>query len=113
MNRDSRSCSLNWIAALRGIICVMAVSMLVLEVDAQPGAIERHPVQSTVLASVGYDAAKRLLEIEFRSGSIYRYLEVPGEIHRRLLAADSKGNFFGANIRDKFRCERVKSKTAK
>lgn len=113
MNTDSRSCVLNWMVALRRIICVVIVSLLVVRLDAQPGEIERRPVQSTVLAAVGYDAAKRLLEIEFHSGAIYRYLEVPEEMHRRLLAADSKGHFFGANIRDKFRCERVKSRTAK
>ena len=48
------------------------------------------------------------MEIEFHSGAIYRYLGVPEDVFRRLLAAESKGRFFGANIRDKFRSERVK-----
>jgi len=113
MSSVSRFWRLNRPAALRGMLGVILVALLIARLDAQQGVIERQPVQSTVLAAVGYDAAKRLLEIEFHSGAIYRYLEVPAEIHRRLLAAESKGHFFGANIRDKFRCERVKARTAR
>jgi hypothetical protein len=113
MNSVSRFCGLNRPAVLRGIFGVILVALLAVRLDAQQGAIERQPVQSTVLAAVGYDAAKRFLEIEFHSGAIYRYLEVPEEIYRRLLAAESKGHFFGANIRDKFRCELVKPRIAK
>ena len=87
--------------------------LLVSRLSGQQSGIERKPVESSVLAAVGYDVGKRLLEIEFRSGAIYRYLEVPEEIHRRLLAAESKGRFFGAAIRDKFRSERVTARTAK
>ncbi len=54
-----------------------------------------------------------MLEIEFRSGAIYRYLDVPEDIFRSLLAAASKGNYFGKSIRDKFRCERMKPRTAR
>lgn len=79
----------------------------------QREAINRQRVDSSAIAAVGYDAAARVLEIEFRSGAIYRYLDVPEEIHRRLLAAGSKGGFFGKNIRDKFRSERVRSRTTK
>ncbi len=73
---------------------VILVSLLALQLHAEAGEIERQPVQSTVLASVGYHPAKRLLEIEFHSGAIYRYLGVPEEIHRRLLAAGVEGTFF-------------------
>jgi hypothetical protein len=113
MNSVSRFLGLNRPAVLRGMLGVILVALLVVQLDAQQGAIERQPVQSTVLAAVGYDAARQFLEIEFHSGAIYRYLEVPEEIHRRLLAAESKGQFFSANIRNKFRSELVKQRTAK
>ena len=113
MNSVWRFRRLNRPAGLRRILGSILVFLLALRLDAQPGEIERQPVQSTVLASVGYHPAKRLLEIEFRSGAIYRYLGVPEEIHRRLLAAESKGHFFGTAIRDKFRCELVKPRTDK
>ena len=80
---------------------------------AAEGEIKLQPLESSVLESAGYDAKTRVLEIAFHSGAIYRYLEVPEEIFRRLLAAESKGRFFSAAIRDKFRSERVKPRNAK
>ena len=79
---------------------------------AEPGLIERRPVESSNLAAVGYDARRRLLEIEFRSGGIYRYFEVPAEVHGQLLAAESKGRFFAKHIRDRFRFERVNARAS-
>ena len=113
MDRNSRISRLNRRSALARILSALFLPSLIAPLAAQQSAIQRKPVESSVLAAVGYDAGKRLLEIEFHSGAIYRYLEVPEEIHRRLLAAESKGHFFGANIRDKFRSERVKNRTAK
>ena len=113
MNSASRFRRIHRRAALRRILGAFFLAPLVVRLDAQQDEIKRKPVQSSVLAAVGYDAERRLLEIEFRSGAIYRYLEVPEEIHKRLLAAESKGHFFGAAIRDKFRNERVKPRTAK
>lgn len=80
---------------------------------AQSDEIKREPVESSVLASAGYDAKLRVLELEFHSGAIYRYLDVPEDIFRSLIAAESKGQFFSASIRNKFRSERVKPKAAK
>ena len=113
MDSHSRIFRLTRRAALAWIFGALFIATLAVPLAAQQPEIKRKPVESSVLAAVGYDAGKRLLEIEFHSGAIYRYLEVPEEIHRRLLAAESKGHFFGANIRDKFRCERVKNRTAK
>ena len=113
MKNLARVCGIARRAALRRIFGALFLALPVARLAAQQGAIVRQPVESSVLAAVGYDAGKRLLEIEFHSGAIYRYLEVPDEIHRRLLAAESKGHFFGTNIRDKFRSERVKARTAK
>ena len=51
-------------------------------------------VDSSSIASIGYDAAKRELEIEFReSGDVYRYFDVPREEYAAFLAADSKGTY--------------------
>ena len=111
--RSDCICRLSRRAALARIAGALFFLPLIARLAAQQSVIERHPVESSVLAAVGYDAGKRLLEIEFHSGAIYRYLEVPEEIHSRLLAAESKGHFFGANIRDKFRSERVKARAGK
>jgi hypothetical protein len=68
-------------------------------------------VDSTSLASVGYDAASQTLEIEFRTGALYRYLAVPAEVHRALMSAESKGRYFSQHIRDRYRFQRVPTRT--
>lgn len=55
--------------------------------------MRRKPVDSSSLASVGYEAATRTLEVEFRSGWIYRYHEVGADMFERLMKAESKGRF--------------------
>ncbi len=113
MEKPARARGISRRAALSFFLCVPSLAFLATARATADGEIKRQPLDSTVLASAGYDAKIRVLEIEFHSGAIYRYLEVPGGIFRRLLAAESKGRFFGANIRDKFRSERVKPRNAK
>ena len=38
------------------------------------------PVQSSMLVSVAYAKRKKILELEFHSGSIYQYLDVPASV---------------------------------
>jgi len=61
--------------------------------------LQRLPVDSSSLASIGYSAAERVLEVEFRHGAVYRYLKVAPETYEALLAADSKGRYFNDAIR--------------
>jgi len=61
--------------------------------------MERIPVESTNLASVGYDPESSTLEIEFRKGGIYQYFGVSQEIYEGLLNAGSKGKFFHQYIK--------------
>ena len=113
MENLARVCGVTRRAAFGRIFGAFFLASLVARLHAQEREITRRPVESSVLVSAGYDSGKRLLELEFHSGAIYRYLEVPEEIYRRLLAAESKGQFFGANIRDKFRSVRIKARPAK
>jgi hypothetical protein len=69
--------------------------------------MNRVPVASSTLASVGYCSDSRLLEAEFRSHALYRYFDVPAEIHRQLMAAQSKGAFFNAHVRNCFRYQEI------
>jgi hypothetical protein len=59
-------------------------------------------VESTTLATVAYDEARELLELEFRSRAIYQYFGVPAAVHQALLRADSKGRYFNQAIRGWF-----------
>lgn len=56
-------------------------------------------VSSSMLASVGYDEQKQILEIEFHSGGVYQYLGVPSQVYLDLMAAASHGTYFDQNIK--------------
>ena len=59
-------------------------------------------VESTTLATVAYDDARELLQLEFRSQAIYQYFGVPAGVHAALLCAPSKGSYFNRFIRGRF-----------
>lgn len=71
--------------------------------------IPRQEVESRALATIGYSKRLHALEIEFRRGGIYRYLDVPPATYQELLAADSKAHFYNTNIRGKYRALRVRA----
>ncbi len=62
--------------------------------------MNRIAVISEVLCSVGDDLDQRMLEIEFVSGDICCYFDVPDELHVALMSAESHGECFAAHIRD-------------
>lgn len=62
-----------------------------------------HEVDSTTFSHVGYDAAAEKLTVVFRDGGeTYVYKGISADMYRGLLAADSLGTYYHANIRDKF-----------
>jgi hypothetical protein len=65
--------------------------------------MQRHPVESRALAAVGYSKRLRALEVEFKRGGTYRYLDVPRSVYHGLLTADSKAGFYNKNVRGKYR----------
>jgi hypothetical protein len=64
-------------------------------------------LDSSVFTAAAYLPAKHMLYLRFRSGELYRYLNFPPELYRDFLAADSKGQYFAHNIRDRFACQRL------
>ena len=66
--------------------------------------MEREPVSSSNLVSVGYDATSETLEIEFQQTGVYQYLNVPQFMWERLMMADSVGKFFNAEIKNAYPC---------
>ncbi|MDP2711979.1 MAG: KTSC domain-containing protein [Solirubrobacteraceae bacterium] len=69
--------------------------------------MKRIAVSSSTLARAGYDDAGRILELEFTSGALYRYFDVPREVYDALLRADSLGRYFNREIRDRYRYVRL------
>ena len=69
--------------------------------------MDRVPVESSSVASVGYDAATFELEIEFRNGRTYRYQQVPVAAYRLLLQAPSIGEYVNKVIKPRFEAKAV------
>ena len=64
--------------------------------------MRRKPVFSSMIASVGYAARTKTLEIEFLSGRIYQYFGVDKDTYDALLRAPSLGTYFNECIKDEY-----------
>jgi hypothetical protein len=69
--------------------------------------MERERVDSSSLNSVGYDAPSETLEVEFKNGGVYRYLEVPEDEWRSLQIAESKGSYLNTHIKPSYRYRKL------
>lgn len=72
----------------------------------------RTPVTSSQIDSIGFDATTKTLEIAFHgrkdaqgvrtAPSVYQYKEFPADKWAEFQAAESKGKYFGANIKGRY-----------
>ena len=62
--------------------------------------MERTYVSSSTISSIGYDETTYTLEIEFNSGGVYQYFNVPPHIHSGLMQAPSHGKYFDQSIKN-------------
>jgi hypothetical protein len=64
--------------------------------------MERQPVTSSNVRSIGYAEDAQTLEVEFNNGGIYEYLGVPPSEYEALMQAPSVGSYLHAHIKDKY-----------
>ncbi|RMH34563.1 MAG: KTSC domain-containing protein [Nitrospirae bacterium] len=69
--------------------------------------MNRMPVSSSNIASIGYDERNLTLEIEFHDGSIYQYFDVPETVYQEFMGADSKGRYLHQHIKNNYRYTRL------
>ncbi|MDS0295716.1 KTSC domain-containing protein [Halogeometricum luteum] len=69
--------------------------------------MNRKPVSSSNLRSVGYDSSANTLEIEFHSGQVYQYFNVPESIYQGLMNAASHGKYHHRHIKNNYRYKRI------
>lgn len=67
----------------------------------------RRFVESLDVASVGYDPTDQVLEIEFQSGSVYRYFDVPRRVYREIVSVQSPCRYHQTKIKKKYQRKRV------
>ena len=61
--------------------------------------MERQPVKSSNIKSVGHDPNSNTLEVEFKDGSVYQYAGVDTDKHQALINAKSIGSHFHQYIK--------------
>lgn len=64
-------------------------------------------MNSSSLASIGYSPTQGALEVEFKHGAVYRYLDVPTNVFEAFMAAESKGTFFNQAVKNTYSYQRV------
>jgi hypothetical protein len=70
--------------------------------------MDRIPVSSSNVVAVAYDENSSTLEVEFKSGSVYQYFDVPAQ-HFRVLSGGSIsiGRYLNTEIKPHYRCEQI------
>jgi hypothetical protein len=64
--------------------------------------MERLPVKSSNIKSIGR-SENSIMEVEFSTGTVYQYKDLPKEVYDAFMNAESKGKFFATNIRPKYK----------
>ena len=69
--------------------------------------MQRQAVKSSNIQSVGYDEDEKVLEIAFKSGTVYRYYNVSKRVHTALMKAESKGQYFNVHVKGIYEFRKV------
>jgi len=70
--------------------------------------MDRDAVNSSMIATIGYDQSLGTVEVEFlSSGQVWQYFDVPEITYNEVRSASSVGKAFNAMIKTNFRAARV------
>ena len=70
--------------------------------------MDRQPVNSSMITSIGYDSSTGTLEIEFKSdGAVWQYFDFPEHMWNEFQYGESHGKYWHANIKNQYREARV------
>jgi hypothetical protein len=62
--------------------------------------------ESSNITRFGHDGENRVLHVEFHSGSVYKYFDVPEPIFEQMKTSGSRGQFLAQNIKGSYRYAR-------
>ncbi len=69
--------------------------------------MNREPVASSTIVTIGYDEPSQTLEVEFKTGAVYQYYNVEQALAEQLMQASSKGQFLAYQIKNIYPYSRV------
>ena len=62
--------------------------------------MQRVTVESSSIATIGYNPEQQIMELEFRqTGEVYQYFDVPPEEYGAFLQAESKGTYLNQEFK--------------
>jgi len=70
--------------------------------------MERAKVRSSNLASIGYDNENHVLEVEFKTETVYQYFNVSESIFIAFMNAQSHGKFLNEHIVDNYKYRQIR-----
>lgn len=65
------------------------------------------PVESSNISAIGYDPDRRWMSVEFKSGALHQYRDVPADIYAEFKDALSVGSYYAMNVRGKFPSDKL------
>lgn len=65
-------------------------------------------VNSGKLRAIGYDHAKRVLQVQMDDGSVLQFEGVSDDVYRRLSSSSSMWSFFRDNIEEEFSVRKLR-----
>ena len=76
-------------------------------VEHEEAVMQRYPVVSSNVATIGFDPETETLEVEFLNGSVYQYYNVSEVMYEGLRSASSVGQFLNTYIKNAYPYSRV------
>ena len=65
--------------------------------------MDRQYVESSMIASIGFDSNTSTLEIEFKkNGAVWQYYDFPESTYYEFIGSDSVGKFFLSHIKGQY-----------
>jgi len=64
-------------------------------------------VESSNIEAIGYIKETKELMVQFTSGVVYAYYDVPEEVYQDFLDAESKGKYLAEHIKDAYKYDKV------
>jgi len=65
-------------------------------------------VLSTEIEWIGYEQKQSMLQVEFLTGGVYQYQDVPRHVYDDFLSAPSHGKYFETRIKGRYPYRKVR-----
>ncbi|SFD06849.1 KTSC domain-containing protein [Pseudoalteromonas denitrificans] len=68
---------------------------------------DQHPVNSSAFSHIGYSSINRVLDVQFKSGSVFRYFDIPNTVWEGFYYSTSLGSYYNEYIKGQYTSEKL------